>query len=260
MLSKARLQLIWELARRELSERYVGNAFGLLWTSIHPATMLLVYLFVFGYVFKSRIPADLHVEGSFTLYFLSGFVCWVALSEAISKGSTIILQNRTLVQQIVFPLEVLPLKTAVATMFTHFIFVLLVLAYLYFEKSTVSYMLPLIVVLFFLTFLLVSGICFTLSVCGVFFRDTADMVQVFLVIGIFSVPVLYLPGFLQGPLGKIVRVNPFSYAVYCYQDVLFFGRFEHPLAWFVYPVTAITVFLAGRTMFQHLKHTFGDAL
>jgi lipopolysaccharide transport system permease protein len=260
IFSKARMQLIWHLAGREISERYAGSSLGTIWTIIHPIATLLVYLFVFGFVIKLQIPSSLEVTGNYALYFMSGFVCWSSLSEALSRGSGIVRQNSSLVKQIVFPVEILPLKTAMAIMFTHLLLLVFVVLYSGYVKSSFSFFPLTLIFLSFFLFVLVSGICYVLSICGVFFRDTAEIVQVFLTVGIFTVPVIYLPGSLGGLLGYIIYLNPFSHVVFCYQDVLFFGRFQHPVAWVVFPVWSLGLFTAGAIFFRSLKHGFGDAL
>src|SRR5690242_14336792 len=55
-------QLIWQFLRRDISIRYRGTFFGIFWSFLSPLLMLAVYLFVFGFVFKSRFGGD-HDEG-----------------------------------------------------------------------------------------------------------------------------------------------------------------------------------------------------
>ena len=58
----------------------------------------------------------------------------------------------------------------------------------------------------------------------------------------------------------IIYINPFSYIIWCFQDVLYFGRFEHPWAWPVVILGGITLYVLGSRSFQALKPYFGDAL
>ena len=46
--------LILQLIKREVLERYRGSSLGLLWSFAYPVFMLLVYMFVFGIVFKLK--------------------------------------------------------------------------------------------------------------------------------------------------------------------------------------------------------------
>ena len=55
LLTKHRLLTV-TLARREFTDRYAGQVFGVLWAIGHPLTLMLVYIFVINVVFKVRFP------------------------------------------------------------------------------------------------------------------------------------------------------------------------------------------------------------
>jgi hypothetical protein len=44
----------WEIAKREVSDRYKGPVFGTLWAAGHPLFLMGVYVFVFAVVFKVK--------------------------------------------------------------------------------------------------------------------------------------------------------------------------------------------------------------
>jgi lipopolysaccharide transport system permease protein len=48
--------------------------------------------------------------------------------------------------------------------------------------------------------------------------------------------------------------------VWCYQDVIYFGRVEHPWAWLVWPVFSLAVFVIGYRLFRKLGMMFGNVL
>ncbi len=78
------------------------------------------------------------------------------------------------------------------------------------------------------------GFSFALAAVGAFFRDIRELVQMFVIAAIFLMPIVYLPGSVPGAFDELIYVNPFSYMVWRYQDLLYFGRFEHPWAWAVF--------------------------
>ena len=45
-----------------------------------------------------------------TTYLLSGLIPWLSFQESMSKGSTVIVGNANLVKQVIFPIEILPVK------------------------------------------------------------------------------------------------------------------------------------------------------
>jgi lipopolysaccharide transport system permease protein len=104
------------------------------------------------------------------------------------------------------------------------------------------------------------GVAFVLSAVGTYFRDLKDFVQVFCIAGMYSMPIFYLPSMVPELFRPLLYVNPFSYLVWCYQDACYFGRFEHPWAWLVFPVASLAVFSLGYRVFRKLKVCFGSVL
>ena len=51
-------ELTREMTRREFSERYAGQALGVLWGFLHPVAVVFVYIFVFSFVFQARVDSD----------------------------------------------------------------------------------------------------------------------------------------------------------------------------------------------------------
>ena len=47
--------LIWEMTRREIRDRYVGQVFGSLWAIGHPIFLMLIYIVVFNFIFTARV-------------------------------------------------------------------------------------------------------------------------------------------------------------------------------------------------------------
>jgi lipopolysaccharide transport system permease protein len=104
------------------------------------------------------------------------------------------------------------------------------------------------------------GLGYALAAIGVFFKDVKDLVQVFSVAGLYLTPALYLPEFVPATFRPILYLNPFSHLIWCYQDLLYFGRFEHPWSWIVFPGLSVASFIGGFRLFRAMKPVFGNAL
>jgi lipopolysaccharide transport system permease protein len=85
-------------------------------------------------------------------------------------------------------------------------------------------------------------------------------VQILNVIGIYLMPIVYLPSMVPGIFQPLLYLNPFSYMVWCYQDAVYFGRFEHPWAWLVFPMLCLGTFVLGYRLFRRLKLMLGNVL
>lgn len=253
-------ELTFEMAVREIKDRYVGQLFGLFWAFGHPLTLMAVYVFIFGSVFKTRVGGTADLPLGYTVYLLSGLIPWLAMAETMGKASAAVLSNANLVKQVVFPVEVLPVKSVLVSLFTEIIFLGLLIVYnlIYYQSLSWMYLLlPLVVVL---QTLFMIGVSYIISSVGVFFRDTKDFVQVFTIVGLYLMPTFYLPAAIPKIFRPVLYINPFSYMVWCYQDVLYFGRFEHPWAWVVFLALSLFMFIFGYRVFRRLKDWFANVL
>lgn len=106
--------LVLEMARRELSDTYAGQALGTAWALLHPILRLAIFLFLFGVVFRVDASTQPGAPPDHTVFLLSGLIPWLAFSEVLSKASSLVHANANLVKQVVFPLEVLPVKSVLA--------------------------------------------------------------------------------------------------------------------------------------------------
>ncbi|MFN6202376.1 MAG: ABC transporter permease [Acidobacteriota bacterium] len=253
-------QLTIEMAKREIADRYSGQVFGLLWAFGHPLTVMLVYVFIFRFVFSIKIGGTVEMPLDYSAYLLSGLIPWLAFSETMNKACTVVASNATLVKQVIFPLEVLPVKGSLATLATAMIFFLLLLSYIVLALGIVPWTFLLLPVLIFLQVLAMIGVSYTLSAIGVFFRDIKDFVQVFSVIGVYLMPAFYLPSLVPPFFRPFLYLNPFSYMIWCFQDLIYFGRIEHRVAWIVFPIMSLVVFVLGYRIFRKLRPLFANVL
>ncbi len=256
-------QLTWEMAKREISHRYAGQVLGALWAIGHPLLLMGLYVFVFAYVFRLRLGLSEEMPRSAAIYILCGLIPWMTFADAMNKGATVILDHRGLVKQVVFPVETLPVKSVLASFLTQLVATAALLTYVLVKEGGVPWTVLLLPALFTLQFLAMVGVCFLLASVGVFFRDLREIVQFFTTAGLFIAPILYLPGMIEKiwpPLKIVLLLNPFSYLVWCYQDLLYYGRFEHPVSWAVTIVLSATVFCLGCRVFRKLKPMFGEML
>lgn len=247
--------LIFEMAKRDIKDRYVGQVFGYIWFFINSIFTISVYIFLFAFVYKSQAITT----GNFSLYLISGFVPWMFLTESMAKGVISISSNSSLVKQVVFPVEVLPVKAVLSSVVSLGLnlFILVLFSFFIIGLKPITLMLP-----FALFFLVVFslGIVFILSSVAVFLKDLKDFVQFFSFIGIYLVPIVYLEAWVPRYLQPLTSLNPFTYVVFCFQDIFYYGSVNHPEAWIVFPLCSTIICLLGYSLFRKIKINFGNFL
>jgi lipopolysaccharide transport system permease protein len=253
-------ELTLEMTKREFTERYAGQMLGVVWGFAHPLIFIAVYLFIFSYVFRPQTVPAADGALSHTVYLLAGLVPWLALAESLNRGTLAITGNTNLVKQVIFPLEVLPTKAVIATFVNQFILMLCVLIYASVQSGSIPWTYILIPVLFLFQFMQMLGLAMILSALNAFSRDLKDIVQVFCLINIYLIPVLYMPEWLPASLRWMLFLNPFTYQTVCYQDALYHGSIAHPWCWLVFGVMSVSLLGTGYRVFSRLRLYFGNVL
>jgi lipopolysaccharide transport system permease protein len=247
-LLKQQRDLILEMTRRELTDRYAGQALGFLWIFVHPLILMGVYIFIFNFVFKVRLQSGLPMD--YPVYLLSGLIPWLSFAESLGKSGAVMVSNSNLVKQVVFPLEILPVKSVLACLFTQVIFWFFLALYIVIRTGTLPVTYVFLPFLFLFQALAMTGLAYFFSALGVYFRDIKEFLQVFCVVNLYLMPVFYLPDMVPAAFRFILA----------YQDLCYFGSFKHPHAFAVFPVFSLIVFYAGYRLFRKLKTFFSSAL
>lgn len=248
------------MARRELADRYAGQVFGLAWAVGHPVFMIGLYVFIFAIVFKQKAAGTVEMPLDYTTYLLSGMVAWMSIQESMLKSCTAITSNTSLVKQVVFPLEVLPVKGVLASFFPQLVSLAVLVIYVLATHGSLHVTYLLLPVLILLQAMLMIGIAFILAPIGVYVRDAKDFVQLFATAGVYLVPAFYLPQWVPPFFKPALYMNPFSYVIWCYQDALYFGQFRHPWAWVITVAMSFITFAVGYRVFRKLKPALGNML
>jgi lipopolysaccharide transport system permease protein len=251
-------QLTWEMTRREIKDRYAGQVLGSLWAFAHPLLIMGVFVFLYAYVMRVEVPGDLPLD--YTAYLLAGVIPWMACAEVMGKGVVALTSSSNLVKQVVFPLEVLPLKGVLAALFTQLVSMGLLTAYILLRFHMLPWSFALLPLLLVLQGAFLLGVSCILAAVGPYFRDLKDFVQVYTLIGVYLAPVVYLPAMVPAIFRPLLYLNPFSYLIWCYQDACFFGRFQHPKAWVAMCLLSLVTVVLGYRVFRSLKPMLGNVL
>lgn len=254
--------LLIALAKRDISDEYVEHSLSAAWPIIHPLVVMVVYLFVFTYVFPSRITRPAMLDTNAVIYLMAGIVPWITTAQVMGRSLTSVVNNAVIVKQMAFPLEFLPVKTLAGPLFfggVALAFQIVYAAYLTRGECLAAYAvgIPILVALT-ITFLLGTALLF--AAVQVFVRDFREFINIVLAVGLFVHPILYFPDAIPAAIKPILYVSPFTYLLLCWQDVLFYGEIMRPAAWIVTPIFALLMLVVGSRVFMVSKPHFGDFL
>jgi lipopolysaccharide transport system permease protein len=252
--------LIVSMVRRDILARYRGSFGGALWTLLTPLLLMATYFLVFGVILKTRFSKDTSGVG-YVLYFLAGMLPWLAVQEAVGRGPSVILEHRTLVKKVVFPLETLPVNLVLSGLVTQAFGLLIFLVGLFAARGGVPVSVLWLPVLLVPQVLLTVGLCWLLSATGVFVRDLGQIMGFLLTLWFFLTPICYeertdLPQWIAG----VLALNPVLYLVRGYRAVLLEGTAPAWGAVGALWVGSGVVTLVGLWWFRRLRGSFADVI
>ncbi len=217
--SRVRWELLEGIVRKDMKVKYQGSVLGFLWSLANPLLLLAVYTFVFGVVFKTGIP-------NFGFYMLCGLLLWNFFAGAVSNSVGCVVGNAGLVQKVPFPLAVLPLSQvgfALIHLILQLATMLVVMAisgYTVMLGPALLLMFPAIAV----AVILATGVSFLVAALNVKYRDTAHIVEILLMAGIWLNPVVYAVVQIYHEMGRWVWLywlNPMADVIVCMQRAVY---------------------------------------
>ena len=206
--------ILWDLTIKQLRTNYAGSRFGIWWAVFTPLILATSINFIFTQVFKINIP-------NYTLFALAGIIPWIFFVNALSEVTQSFIVSSPILRQGIFPREFIPLSYILAHFINFLIgFVFLLPLFIIANLKVVIY-LPFLfaVILFHLVFLAGMGLFF--SCINVFFRDISHFLSVLFMIWFWVTPVFYPLGMLAYPFRWVCLLNPMTYYIVSYQQILF---------------------------------------
>lgn len=250
--------LLKEFLVRDIKGRFAGSVGGILWTLINPAANIAVYIFLFSLVLRIRVTIQETGTDSFVIFFLSGIFPWLMFSEGLSRSVACLVENANLITKVVFPIELLPLSTILATSIVQGIGLLFFLLYLipagFFHVTWVL-----------LLFLIPAQVIFAWGLANffaaacVFLRDIREIIGILLLLWFYATPVIYPLSMVPQALRPIFGVNPMGAFVSLYRDILLL----HQLHWHLLMLSgffSLLSYVLGAWFFMRAKPAFGDVL
>jgi lipopolysaccharide transport system permease protein len=248
-------KLIVSMVKRDILARHRGSFGGSLWAFLTPLLLMATYFFVFGVVLESKFSADPSRTG-YVFYFLAGMLPWLAFSEAVGRAPTVILEYRTFVKKLVFPLETLPFNLVLSGLVTEAFGLVIFICGLFIARDGVPASIIYLPLLLIPQVLLTTGISWLLAATGAFVRDLGQLIGFLLTLWFFLTPICYE----ERPDLPLLALNPIYVLVRGYRAVLLQNSspLDQSLAWLW--LASVAVAVLGYAWFHRLRKSFADVV
>jgi lipopolysaccharide transport system permease protein len=251
-------QLFARLVPRDIQSRYMGSAFGLIWSMATPILLLLNYWFFLGVVLKTKWG----IEGSadYPLMLFSGIVVYQFFAEVLGRAPGLIISHGAYVRKVVFPVELLSWVT-VATALFHLavnLAILLIAQLVWKQELPVTWLwLPLVLLPL---VLLCVGLSWFVSSLSVYLRDLAQVVPLALTLLMFLSPIFYPMEMVPERYRVWLELNPLTPMIEQIRAVTIHGHRPDALLLGMQFLVAGAISAAGYWWFARTKKGFADVL
>ena len=182
-------------SKAELKSEVADSYLNWLWWIIEPLCFMLIYVFVFGYIFKNNTPF-------FASFVFIGLTCWEFFNRMLTGSVKLIIGNRDLVTKVYIPKYILLLSKS----FTWHVILIF----------------PILAILYIFTF----GLGLILMNLGVTINDLSNLTNIFLRMVFYLSGVFYNINQRLKGRGRLkyylLRINPAAF---------FMNELRHVLLW-----------------------------
>lgn len=257
-------EVLFNLVSKEVRVQYRYAVLGFLWAVLEPLAMTAVLSFVFTFI----VPIRMGGAGPQAVLLLCAYLFWKFFADSLGTGSRSLVDNRTLVNKVNFPREVIPLASVGVAAVNLSIGFVIFLGVLYLFGGGLTAAVVWFPLVFAIQLSVIVGAVLLLSGLNAFYRDISYITSVALVFGFYATPIFYdmntAAGIAQEKGGEwavnLLYVNPMVGIVTAYRDTLVNGVV--PGFWLLlWPaVCGVLLTCVGLYTFRRNSGAFADQL
>ncbi len=248
--------LVYYLARREVSGRYKQSAIGVFWAVLQPVLLAVVFSVFLGA--RANVPSVPGVP--YPVFAVSGMVFWLFFAGALqlSSGSTV--ANEALISKVYFPRIIIPLTYLFPALVDFAVAFLVVIGAMLIYGVGFHIQILLMPVILLITVGVVFGAALWLSALNVKYRDVHQFVPFLILVGLFISPIIYPLDIVPQGLQPVYGLNPVTGLLEGYRWALF-GTSDWPAVVVIIPaVASVLLLVTGAAYFQRAERTFADVI
>jgi len=253
------IRQVYGMALVMLRKRYSGSALGVIWSLVRPT----IYCAVYWFAISVGIRGNRNIEGvPYVFWMIPGIMAWFFFSDVLTDSGSSILANKHLVTKMVYPIETIPISSALSYFFVHLMMMGIVIGIFILFGFGINIFLIQLVYYMLCGILLAFVMAVLLSALSAVSLDFKHIVRSLITALFWLTPALWSVQNLSPVLKTIVLANPFAYVVIGYRNCFvsrtwFFQQGGYTLYFFI--VLAVLALLAA-FVFKKLKNEFADVL
>ena len=252
-------KLVWGLGKSDFKNRFASTSLGSIWGFLQPFVFMATYVIVFQYILKTGSSGN----HPYIVWFLPGMAMWMWINDSIMSASNSIRTYSYLVKKVVFPVEVIPVISIVASSFVS-LFLVLVATVACIIYGYLPNLLMLLYIIFATYCFIIAFTRFTSTITTVV-PDFSNLLGILMQLFMWFTPIVWSLDMLSNnPLIlKLVQCTPFTYLVTGLRQVFIEGNIiiaDNGLYTIVFWVITAIMYLWGNFVFKRNRKDFADVL
>lgn len=252
-------KLIWQLGKNDFRNRFASTSLGSIWGFLQPFVFMITYVIVFNSILKVGSSGNV----PYVVWFLPGMAMWQWLNDSIMSASSSIRTYSYLVKKVVFPVDIIPMISIVASSFVA-IFLLFVATIVCIAFKCIPNIFELIYVIFATYCFIIAFTRFTSSITTIV-PDFSNLLGIAMQLFFWFTPIVWNLDMLVGhpKILAILKCTPFTYLVTSFREVFIDGNIisdNNFIFTIVFWIITIIMFVWGNSVFKRNKKDFADVL
>ena len=251
--------LVWDLTKRDFSERFAGSVLGSVWAFIWPLVNLFIYIVIFGKLMGGRLPGSSDIY-SYSIYLSVGLIPWTCFAASISRSSSVFLDKKNIISKIDISLPSLLVFINLSEAITFAISSIFLFGFLLATGYEFSARLLLFPFLFYLQQILAFGLGLLAATFIVFLRDLKEVVGIILQLWFWFTPIVYVADILPEFVKKILFFNPAYIIIESYHRIFVFKDYPSASSLVILIVITHLILFTSYAAFRYLEKDVRDFL
>lgn len=253
------MRMLLNLLQMSVRDKFLGSTLGRIWAIANPLLLMGIFTFMFTVVMPQRLPGA-NSSATYIIWLLSGYGPWLSISEGLSTSTSSVVANGSLIKNLVFKSELLPIVGSLVGLIPFLVSVVVLIVVIAVSGHTPNWAWIAIPFIAFLQLTLIAGFGFFLSGINVFVRDTAYVLPSVLMLMLFASPVFYQVTAYPKILQHIVIFNPIYLMAEGYRQPIINGNLPPLGGTLLLASLSAVVFVSGLSFFRRLKPYFDARL
>ncbi len=246
-------ELLWNLAYREISQRYKQSVLGYAWVILNPLFQLLVVSFVFSNIL--RIPS---LGVPFIIFLAVALLPWNFFLNSLTSSSNALVSNANLITKIYFPREILVYATIIAKSLDFFFSCIALIVFFVFYKTEIQLTILWIPLVLLIQLLFTVGLSLIVATLNLFYRDIQYLLSLVLTLWMYLTPIMYPADIVPQRYRFFFSLNPMVSIVNAYRSlILGTGSLDIPSLIHT-AILSLVVFFIGLHVFKKFEGQFAD--